>query len=110
MLSKESFIEAINAFISHGEKEQELCKSLETLIDGHFVLNFSREIQESFLKILEREMNDLSQDVIGSTISWWLYDAPNCGKSESAYIGRPNGEKIYLKTAEQLYDYLITCT
>ena len=108
MLKKENFVNIINAFIAQEEKESDISKKFETIIDGYFILDITSDFREVILAILENEMEDpYKNDVNGSLISWWFYGAPNHGRDkDSAWIELADGRRIALETPEQLYDYL----
>ena len=107
-MKKETFVNMINAIIDQIEKERKITETMESFLDGNFIIDITSEFINTILKSLEIEMQDpCINDKHGSLISWWLWDAPEAGKcKDSAWIELESGKRITLETPEQLYDYL----
>jgi hypothetical protein len=109
-MKKKSFVKLINAIIRQNERDETIINSLNHFdVDGMFIFDITNDIKSDILYALEVDMDDpYMESNHGSLISWWLYDAPNAGKSDdSAWIQMKDGTKIPLETPEQLYNYLI---
>jgi len=105
MLSKKRFVEIINDIKLVSHKLDELMK-----LNSHLALSIVEEysLQDTLINTLEEVMNIQIDDCFGSAISWWIYET-DFGKDSSVIcIKEGNKEKEYhIKTAEQLYDYII---
>jgi len=107
-MKKKTFVNLINAITDQMVKEDEIADKLGIIMDGSFIIDITADIVETILESLEVEMNDpCIDDPNGSIIGWWLYDAPDAGKSkDSAWVELKSGKRIPLESPEQLYDYL----
>lgn len=107
-MKRENFILLIDAIQKQFERERLLVESLQRFFDGHFVSGISSTLINTLISALSSEMNDPEmKSRYGSMIDWWLFDAPEGGKSkDSAYVQLLDGRKITLHDAGQLYDYL----
>lgn len=99
-ISKEQFVKLINSVIKQIEKDREVSKALESISSGYAVYNTG---------LVEDVINAIDFD---GTISWWIWDGPDCGKRAEEfpiYLGEPGGilgaEKVIIKTPEDLYEY-----
>ena len=108
MLSKDTFVNLINAITKQIEKEMKIAKTMESFLDGNFIIDITSEFINTILKSLEIEMCDpCINDEHGSLIEWWLWDAPEAGRDkDSAWIELKSGKRIPLLSPGQLYDYL----
>ena len=106
-MKKENFVGIINAIIAHHKKEEKFADAMEPFFENSLVCTLNSTFITSILNSLENEMDDEDDEIGGTTISWWLYDAPKAGNNaESCYVILPNKEKIRVDTPGQLYDFL----
>lgn len=103
-ISKELFVESINAIKSGLEKRNKLDEALTAFSDSFFICNIGEEWLNQLIKILEFSMNDIPTRKYGSIISWWLFE-----DVEKQICWEASGKKYEkdLTTAEALYDYLV---
>ena len=109
MISREGFVELINAVIAYHEREVAFQSAVAPFIaDGVGFLKSGADLVDRIIDTLEIEMRDSERGSdYGSMISWWLYDSPAAGKcAECSYIKLADGSRIELGTPGQLYDYL----
>ena len=104
-MKKENFVMLINAIIKHNEEKRRLEKALGPFFDCHLIAKIGDALSDDVMSALEGEMGDDIRPPFGSTISWWLYDAPKAGKTDSAWI-EDDGVRYDLPDAEALYSYL----
>jgi hypothetical protein len=112
-ITKEAFINIINAVLEFEQLQLGFAKDMDKYLDGHFVTDFGGKLSATILDSLERcfAFGQPDDKFSGGIISWWLWDAPNAGKSlDSACIGsnRIDGMWYSLATPELLYEYLTT--
>lgn len=100
MLSKKTFVEAMNAIIEHNELMEELMKPLQKLGDFPLSLDFESIHRKALLKVLQETMGDDSD-----WISWWLYD-----DVDKIVTWEEDEKKMSadLTTVEALYDFLLS--
>lgn len=106
MLSQKSFCELVDILAAQREKEYRIMDALDGLfeIDGFFQLTDA--ISEAVLVVLECEMHDLSSERWESTVAWWLYELPGRGPISEYGFVLVDDEKVWVRTAEELYVYL----
>ena len=102
MIGKEAFVMMINSILEQEEFEKEFTKDMEKYFEGHLVSEVSSKLISGVIEALKIEFDDTDE-----TIEWWLYDAPDAGKSDSAAWIKYEGVVYPLKTPEQLYDWLV---
>ena len=104
-ISKEQFVQIIEAVIEQVDRDYEISKSLdEVLKDGcnHGVVFTSN--------VVHKVIDALDYDGI---ISWWFWDGPEHGKNAetyAVYLGDaddPRTEKLFIHDAGELYDYMM---
>ena len=103
-ISKEQFVQIINALIAQEERDREIGKSLDIVAkDGaNRSLVFSTRLIDKVVSAIDYE----------DTISWWLWDGPAAGKRAeefAIYLGGsddPSTERLAIHDAGELYDYL----
>ena len=102
MISKESFVRAIDTIIKHKGREEKfiaaLCElSPETYNDCFLFTDYESEL----IKILEEDMNDEDR-----VIMYFLYEL-EAGKDKHAKDALLiDGVSVDLSSAEKVYDYL----
>ena len=104
MLTKQEFVNAINAIKSKNDELGECIKDSELR-----VVFSSYSLQDDMISLLESAMAIPVDPQFGSVISWWIYEN-DFGKGDLAIIlkdtvGNEPDETIYLKTPEDLYEY-----
>lgn len=112
-ITKEAFVNIINAILAFDELRSQFSTDMDKYLDGHFVTDFGGDFTSTVIDSLEACFNHgvIDDGFNGGMISWWLWDAPNAGKSkDSACIGsnRVDGMWYSLATPELLYEYLTT--
>ena len=103
-ISKEQFVQIINALIAQEERDREIGKSLDNVVkDGaNRSLVFSTRLIDKVVSAIDYE----------DTISWWLWDGPAAGKRAeefAIYLGDSDDqstERLTIHDAGELYDYL----
>jgi len=96
MIDKETFIKIIDNIKVQEKIDDALGKALETVCDSYCLYGTKNKMYESLFLLLKEMFND-KDDWIG----WWLYE--NVDKK----ITYKNGKSVTIKTAEQLYKFLI---
>ena len=104
-ISKDQFVQIIEAVIEQIDRDYEISKSLdEVLKDGcnHSVVFTSN--------VVHKVIDALDYDDI---ISWWFWDGPEHGKNAekfAIYLGDaddPDTKRLAIHNASELYDYLV---
>ena len=100
MLSKKTFVEAMNAIIKHNAIMEELRGPLRKLGDFPLSLDFESIPREALLKVLREVTGDDSD-----WIAWWLYEDGN-----KVVEWEEDGSEMSadLTKAEALYDFLLS--
>jgi hypothetical protein len=102
MMTKEQFIKRIS-LIQNFQKEQNILNDLvDMLVNGNSVVYFGDNLINEIINIISEDMEiDENDDLI----DWWLYE----DVEKILYDEDDNGKeiKINVKTAEQLYDYIV---
>ena len=104
-ISKEQFVQIINALIAQEERDREIGKSLDNVVKDGFnhSLVFSTPLVEKVIETLDYD----------EIISWWFWDGPECGKNAdkfAIYLGDaddPNIKRFAIHDAGELYDCLV---
>jgi len=105
MLTKSQFTQALNFALELEDKELELSKALQKYGGETDFMDFGTDFTIRIVTWLEDVMQD---DPKSPTISWWIWDAPDRGRSKkSLRTIEQKGKKYDLKTPSDLYDYLI---
>ena len=83
-MKKENFVRIINAIIEQDKIETKFSASLDPFFSSPICL----DITSNFIqKIIESLIDEMGDDISGSIIDWWLYDAPRAGENKkSAWI------------------------
>lgn len=105
MISKQTFINTIEAIKRQDKKEQEFSEALDTIVDGRFVSQMSVDIHSALVTVLEEIFQDKDE-----WISWWMYETSfGQDKKMKAYDGDVDkgGKEIKLGDAGKLYDFLL---
>lgn len=103
-ISKEQFVDIINALIAQENRDNEIGKSLDSVVKDGFNHNlvFSTPLVEKIIETLDYD----------DIISWWFWDGPQCGKNAeqyTIYLGDaddPNTKMLAIHDAGELYDYM----
>ena len=101
MMKKENFVKMIECLHAQDRKNHKFEQALEPFFDNYLMSIMTSKIQNDIIDLLEDEMGDKFE-----TVSWWLYDAPEAGKSKENCFVEVKGVKIPVETSEQLYDFL----
>jgi len=96
MISKELFCKTLAAIHEQGVLDENFGKAIETMGDGYFLFGIENKYRSSLLEVLAAVFQDT-----GELISWWLYE------DVEKVIWLADKTEIRLKTAEQLYDFLL---
>ena len=104
-ISKEQFVQIINACIEQTDRDSEIAEALDVVAkDGeNHSLVFSTRLIDKVISAIDYEY----------TISWWLWDGPSAGKRAeefAIYLGDsddPEVRKVVIHDAGELYDYLM---
>lgn len=93
----------ITALKKQYEKEEKWQKTFNEMFDGHLVPQFSSDLENAIVKMLEIAYNDKMK-----TISWWIYEQ-EFGKKckEKPAMWDSNGTPIHLRNIDELYKFLI---
>lgn len=98
-ISKEQFVKLINGVIKQIKRDREVSKALGCMSGDTVVYT-----------------TDLVEDVVNAidfdgTISWWIWDGPNCGERAEEFpiylgdIKDKDVEEVIIRTPEDLYEY-----
>ena len=100
-VSKDQFVQIIDALIEQDERDVEIGGFLDGVArDGHnqgIVFN---------TPLIEKIVAALDYDGI---ISWWFWDGPDCGEKADIYtIGHPKDfSQVVIRNSSDLYDYIM---
>lgn len=98
MISKETFLKAIDLIKEQDTVNKEFSHALEKVGNGHFLFETDNKYLEALLMVLREGINDKYD-----YISWWLYEESPDNKITSA-----DGKKEWiLDTADKLYDFIV---
>lgn len=98
MISKETFIKAIDLIKEQDNINKEFSCALEKVGDGYFLFGTDNKYLEALLMVLKESVGDKYD-----YISWWLYEDSTDNKISSA-----DGKQEWtLDTTEQLYDFIV---
>lgn len=104
MISKKTFIEVMKSIIECNKKIDELANANPNAVE--FIIDYS--LQDELITVLEEAMNLYIDPVIGSTISWWVYDTEFGKNSPNIYVkSKKSKKKIVIDTVEKLYDWCV---
>ena len=99
MISKELFIESINAIQDYEKLRDELYHmGVDIDCRDNSPLN---KVIDCLSKVLSESMND-EVGIDGTTIDWYLYDSYH-------QIWDADGIKIPMNSADDLYNFLVKC-
>ena len=93
----------ITALKKQYEKEEKWKKTFNEMFDGHLVPQFSSDLENAIIKMLQIAYNDKTE-----TISWWIYEQ-EFGKKckEKPAMWDKDGNPIHLRNIDELYKFLI---
>lgn len=108
-ISKEQFVEALNAIKEGLDERNRFDKSMSEFSSGYFVSSIGTKWLDTAIKLLEIAVGDVVQPKYYSMISWWLYENV---VPKSVYL-QPHTEfndtdeeiEVSVETPEQLYEY-----
>lgn len=108
-----AFVGIIKAILDFSDMQHQFAVDMDKYLDGSFITEFGSPFVSAVIDGLERcfAHGDPNDEYVNGIISWWLWDAPDAGKSlDSACIGsnRVDGMWYSLSTPELLYEYLTT--
>jgi len=110
MITKQSFIAILDAIRTQNEIDDKNGDVLTTLADPndqfHKVI-FTTPIIEKLISILADEMQSKDIPQIGNDIEYWIYEAEYGERFDT--IWREDGSEVSIKTAGDLYDWLVEC-
>ena len=101
MISKKTFIETIETIEKQYRQESAIGVLLEDMTGYEHFFDVSNNVVAALLKVLE----EIFEDTTCGWISWWIYEKDFGKKNLKAVMANKKG--IKLKTAGQLYDFLI---
>lgn len=101
MISKESFVKAINAIKERSKEEDKLCEALG--VEG--IITYGDQLLDTLIKVLVESFS-LAKEF--NVIEWWIYDAEYGKSAIIHYTDNGNKEELHLSTPELLYDYILT--
>ena len=104
MLSKELFVETLNAIKTGYARRSKFEKAMTEFNDAYFICNIGDEWLNQLVLLLEQLMGDENNPKYGTTIGWWLWE--DVEKKVWWEADGVNHERD-LTTPEALYDYLI---
>ena len=98
MINKKQFCDVIKAMQDQHKTDEKVSTALELISDTWVMINTKNKLYGALDTLLGIIMNDKDQ-----YISWWQYE----GVEKKIWITKPKKREIILKTAGQLYDFLI---
>lgn len=99
MINKKLFIEIINKIKQQDKIDEAFSKSLETVCDSWCMYGFKNLKYGALFDLLKEIFNDK-----GDWISYFIYETDY---GEKKMLITDNKKKIYLRTPEDLYNFLI---
>lgn len=93
---RDNFCKLIGAIKKLQEDREILADGIEKVIDDYAIVTTGDETIKDIVEVLESETHDES-----GLIEWWLYE------DVEKNVWLEDGTKVDLKTAEQLYEYLM---
>lgn len=110
MITKKQFVEIFEIIIQQNQKDRNTCKILaDTLnldtpsLEGNLIMMY---YSQKFIDIMLKMLSYYFKDEALSTIKYYYYEASTMNGGGCVEI---NGKEYALKTAEDLYDYLVEC-
>lgn len=110
MITKTSFIailDAIKMQIERDDKNGDLLTSLSDPAEQNYNVIFTTPIIEKLIQILADEMQSKDEPMVGNDIEYWIYEAKYGEQFDK--IWRKDGSEVSIKTAGDLYDWLVEC-
>lgn len=92
----------ITALKKQRGKEESWQKTFNEMFDGHFVSQYSTELECAIIKMLEIAYNDQTQ-----TISWWVYEQDFGKKCKEKPAMWDKEGAVNLRNIDELYAFLI---
>lgn len=93
----------ITALKKQYEKEEKWQKTFNEMFDGHLVPQFSSDLENAIIKMLQIAYNDKTE-----TISWWIYEQEFGKKCRvTPAMWGADGTPIHLRNIDELYKFLI---
>ena len=110
-ISKELFVETLNAIKKGLEQRDQIDKALTQFCDSYVITNIGDDWLNALIKLLENAVGDEVSPKYGSTITWWLYEnvVPKVIYLQSDHPKNTTGEELEIpvETPEQLYEYFL---
>lgn len=106
MLSKETFVEAIEKLHKLNNAEQDLYDATDGAMQLLEWTPYS-DVIDMYVRMLEEAMDAEVDDLFGSDISYFIYDLEYGKKWTETSITDADGKPIDISTAEKLYDFLV---
>jgi hypothetical protein len=99
-MTKEQFLKRINLIQNFHNEQDVLLELIDKLTDGNSIVDFGDNLVFEIIDMINEDMKINADDDL---LSWWLYENVN----KIIYEGKNCEIEIEVKTAEQLYDYII---
>ena len=100
MMTKEQFVKRINLIQDFQKEQKVLGELIGKLTDGYSLVEFGNNLIFGIIDSLSEDMKiNIEDDLIG----WWLYEDVD----KFLYEGEDCETEIDVRTAEQLYDYMV---
>lgn len=99
-ISKKYFVKTMEELKEEVERQKEIEKGLKVLCPSSYI-SIENKLFDVIVNMLSEIMGDKSND-----ISYFIWDC-EWGEREGEFCTLEDGTDIYVKTFEELYDYLI---
>lgn len=96
MISKECFIERMQAIDDFYGEQHVLYDALDPIVDGYFVITLGDKLIDTIVKQTNEELYPQDMDLL----SWWLYE-------DVDKIINVDNKEINVEQLEDLYDFMI---
>ena len=108
MIKKENFCRLINTIQAYEDELNEINGVMPGLHED--ITDLTGDLISEIVEFLDNEMSLPQIEMVGSSISWWIWDTKFGKDSPDVTIKSKDGKKsktFHLNTVEKLYDYLI---
>lgn len=109
-MTKEIYIEAVNAIEGQMRKDMNFAKKLAEAFPSAFYANLMPDnelLYNALFKVLETETGDIEKDGANySWLTWFCYETDFGRKSKEMVATDKNGNRLSFETAGDLYDFL----
>ena len=110
-ISRELFIETLNAIKKGLEQRDQIDKALTQFCDSYVITNIGDDWLNALIKLLENIVGDDPEIKYGTIIEWWLYEnvVPKVIYLQPHHPKNTTVEEleISVETPEQLYEYFL---